>query len=342
MKNNRYSNTNTKVVTADCLSLSQVGVAALLAFGAVHARADSAASQNVPMQPGAPSSDAGLALPLSGANVPTMPVKASTPAAAILLNMAYLAQTTPMSEPILIGADTAPAPAPSSASPVEPTKVEFNPEFLVSSAAKKFDISRYDKGNLALPGRYRAAVYANRTWIGSTEVTLRELDGQGKAAQPVFDRDLLLRIGVDVTRLSDASRAALDTADKNGGVPLSDLIPQATATFDAGEQRLDVSIPQAMMSRNARGWVKPKFWDDGVPAVVLQYNANVYHNSGAGFSNTQSYLGLNAGVNMGPWRFRYNGNVTNSTGAGTHVQSMQTYLQRSFEPTKSQLTIGDS
>jgi outer membrane usher protein len=418
MKKDRNSIIDTKVSNADYQSLSQASIAVLLAFAAVHAKAENTLDQALIEQPGALASGASTPalmpalMPIASpfdANDPDRP-PASDATATIMRNMALMSETVPMSEPIIVGADTAPAsidvisldsappavagavrlvppatiapvqvvvaapPPPSvpasvsvrtpaplaaatpaaapgsitmraltlAAAPVEPQTVEFNSEFLAGNAARHLDISRYEKGNVVAPGRYRAALYANQTWIGMTDVTLRELDGPGKAAQPLFDSELLMRMGVDIARLSDTARAKLDAADHRAGVPLRDLIAQASATFDAGEQRLDVSIPQAMMGRSARGWVDPKFWDEGVPAALLQYNANVYHSSGTGFSNTQSYLGVNTGVNIGPWRFRYNGNVTNSTGAGTHVQSMQTYLQRSVAPIKSQLTVGDS
>ncbi|SAL16231.1 fimbrial biogenesis outer membrane usher protein [Caballeronia peredens] len=234
--------------------------------------------------------------------------------------------------------EIAPQPEPQ---PAAPAAVQFDSSFLTGGGAGNLDISRFDKGNIAAAGNYRSALYVNQTWIGSADIVLRDVNGPGKAAQPMFTHDLLARVGVDMTRMSPQALEKLDAAGASG-VQLSELIPQATAVFDMGEQRLDVSVPQALMSRNARGWVDPKFWDDGVNAAVLQYNANVYHSSGNGYSNTQSYLGLNAGVNIGPWRFRYNGSVTNSPGSGTHVQSMQTYLQRSFAPIKSEFTAGDS
>ncbi|GGP25092.1 fimbria/pilus outer membrane usher protein [Silvimonas amylolytica] len=220
--------------------------------------------------------------------------------------------------------------------------VEFNPDFLSGHGAK-IDVSRFNNGNVALPGQYRAAVYVNQIWVGMTEVSLKEIEAGSKNVQPVFDRQLLERMGVDMTRLSEDARLKLDLAAVGRVAVLPDLIPDARAIFDNGEQRLDVSIPQAFMSRNARGWVDPEFWDDGVPAATLQYNANVYRNQGSNSdANTQGYLGLNAGLNAGPWRLRYSGNVTKSTNTSTHVQSVQTYVQRAIIPLKSQLTIGDS
>ncbi|WP_322042886.1 fimbria/pilus outer membrane usher protein [Paraburkholderia sp. J67] len=367
------SKTSSRISHADPLTLSQASVAVLLAFVAAHAKADGMPDGSVVAPPAStpaavPAASAAPALfPATGVaasdialgNATAMPAgqvqtTQTTTLAPTLAAPALLAPTPAVPTPVAPapvapigllplsmtqGTGVTPAPLPAAA---EPAAVEFNTQFLSGGGAANLDISRFDKGNVAAPGHYRAALYVNQVWIGVTDVTLRDVNGPGHSAQPVFDRDLLQRTGVDVARLPDSAGAKLATAGDGGAAPLPELIPQATATFDMGEQRLDVSIPQAMMSRNARGWVDPKFWDDGVPAASLQYNANVYHTNGSGLSTTQGYLGLNAGINVGAWRFRYNGNVTNTSGAGTHVQSMQTYLQRSFAPIKSQLTIGDS
>ena len=125
-------------------------------------------------------------------------------------------------------------------------------------------------------------------------------------------------------------------------IPLSELVTDATAAFDAGEQRLDITVPQLAMSRSARGYVDPKYWDDGVTAARLQYNASTYRAESFGQSNTQSYVGLNGGINLGPWRFRHTGSVTSGDPSGTRYQSMQTNLQRGITSIKSQLVLGDS
>ncbi len=361
---NRNSKPNSRRPHADPILLSQVGAAVLLAFTASQAMADGLPVGGTAEQPQQSTSADTLrskelipsdSLPVPGvmgmapapqlhADLAPMSAAASSMAAPA---KASVGQSVPGGAgPVAVDAGPvvpeALAVAPASALAV-PETVEFNSQFLTGSSAESTDISRFDKGNPALPGHYRATLYVNGVWIGVTDVNLCEVGGEKHNVQPAFDRDLLARAGVDITRLSDTARAQLDTEAKGGPVVLlPNLIPQASATFDMGEQRLDVSIPQAMMSRNARGWVDPKFWDDGVPAATFQYNANVYHTNGSGLSTTQGYLGMMAGINVGAWRFRYNGNVTTTTGAGTHFQSMQTYLQRSFTPIKSQLTLGDS
>jgi outer membrane usher protein len=323
---------------ASSLLLSQASVAVLLAFAAAAAQAADLPGASAEAQPGAA---------MSVNDVQSAPLSASASQPATSGNS--VAPAAPGNAPASsapggnLGVGAAPTGPGATAPVAAPQSVEFNTQFFSGTGAASTDISRFNKGNAALPGRYRAALYVNGVWIGVTDVTLREIDGQKSNVQPLFDRDLLTRAGVDIMRLPEAASAKLDAVAKgNGVVLLPDLIPQATAAFDPGEQRLDLSIPQAALSRNARGWVDPKYWDDGVTAATLQYNANVYHTNGSGFSTTQGYLGLNAGLNVGAWRFRYNGNVTSQTDSGTHVQSMQTYLQRSFTPIKSELTLGDS
>jgi outer membrane usher protein len=219
--------------------------------------------------------------------------------------------------------------------------VEFNDLFLQRPGAAHVDVSRYNKGNPVMPGTYRADLYVSQTWLGRTDVTLKQIGTDVNDVQPCFDRPLLERVGVDLSKLSPQASALL-TNGADVCTPLPQLVPDATASFDNGELRLDVSVPQAAMSRQARGYVDPRYWDEGVPAALFQYNANVYHADGQGPATTQAYMGLTAGVNFGPWRFRHNGNLTNNSGTGTHYQSVQTNLQRSIAPLKSQLVIGDA
>ena len=228
--------------------------------------------------------------------------------------------------------------------PAETTQlaeVEFNDQFLQQSDGAHIDISRFSKGNVALPGDYRADLYVNGVWLGRTEIRLRQTGEGSGDVQACFDRALLERVGVDLMKMPAEVAARLETGGE-ACLTLPSLVKDATAVFDNGEQRLDVSVPQIALARTARGYVEPRYWDDGVTAARLQYNASVYNADANGVSSTQSYVGLNAGINIGPWRFRHNGNLTSSTEGGTHYQSVQTNLQRSIAPLKSQLIIGDA
>lgn len=220
-------------------------------------------------------------------------------------------------------------------------QVEFNDLFLQQPGGAQIDFSRFSKGNVPLAGSYRAELYVNEAWLGRSEVTLRQVGGDSANVQPCFDRALLERIGVDLNKLVPEAGARLD-AGGAACIPLSELVADATAAFDNGEQRLDITVPQIAMSRSVRGYVDPKYWDDGVTAARLQYNASTYRAESAGQSHTQSYVGLNGGVNVGAWRFRHSGSLTSGDPSGTRYQSMQTNVQRGITSIKSQLVLGDS
>ncbi|WP_244134869.1 fimbria/pilus outer membrane usher protein [Burkholderia sp. BCC0322] len=220
-------------------------------------------------------------------------------------------------------------------------EVQFDDLFLQRPGGARVDVSRFAKGNVAAPGSYRADLYVNTNWIGRAEITLRQVGDSRNNVQPCFDRELLQQVGVDLAKLSPEATHRL-TDSNHACATIGMLVPDAVATFDNGEQRLDVSIPQASLSRAARGYVDPRYWDEGVPAALLSYNGNLYRANNRGASSTQAYLGLTAGLNVGPWRFRHNGNTTYDTHGGTHYQSVQTSLQRSIARLKAQLVIGDA
>ncbi|MEW9583703.1 fimbria/pilus outer membrane usher protein [Paraburkholderia sp. DGU8] len=221
-------------------------------------------------------------------------------------------------------------------------EVEFSDQFVQQPpGAAHVDISRFNKGNVTLPGDYRVDLYVNGAWLGRSEVQLRQVSTDSNDVQACFDRALLEHIGVDRTKLPAETAARLATGG-NACLTLPSLIQDATAAFDSGELRLDVSVPQIALARTARGYVEPRYWDDGVPAAIMRYNASADHSDSYGTSSTESYVGLNAGINIGPWRFRHSGSLTSGTTGGTHYQSIQTNLQRSIAPLKSQLTIGDA
>src|SRR2546427_8277688 len=67
----------------------------------------------------------------------------------------------------------------------------------------------------------------------------------------------------------------------------------------------------------------------------------IYHGRSSNAENTtQSYLGLNGGVNIDRWHFRHNGSFSwADTGRGNY-QNISTYAQRDIADWSSQLILG--
>lgn len=214
--------------------------------------------------------------------------------------------------------------------------VEFNDAFLQGTSV---DVRQFARSNSAVPGTYRLDVLVNDRWLGRFDVRIGTPWPGSAAVQPCLDLALVQTVGIDPGQIDAAQERLLSSGQC---VALSDLVQDGRADFDAGEQRLTLTVPQASLIRQGRGFVDPKHWDEGITAALLNYNANFYHSRGYGISTTHSYAGLNAGANVGAWRFRHAGNATHGNMTGARYQSVQTNLRRNLTGLKSQLVIGDA
>jgi len=227
-------------------------------------------------------------------------------------------------------------------------RVEFDPSFLAGSGAQDLDLSRFEQGNAVLPGQYRADVRVNDRWVGRRDIRFAARDASGEA-RLCLSRELLVDMGVDFAKLEDYVRQRSQAGDTSiralpEGEFCEDIglyLPDASAQFDSGELRLDVSIPQLYLSRSARGWVSPELWDAGIDAATLGYNFGHQQTRRNGRNSASSYLGLNAGLNAGGWRLRHNGYYVRNDGRGDY-QANNTYAQRDLTGLRAQLTVGES
>ena len=220
----------------------------------------------------------------------------------------------------------------------------FDRNLLSGAGSNTTDLSRFEHGNPVLPGTYNADIYLNSVWVGRNDVRFAALTAQASAT-PCVNRKLLDQLGLNPANVSVEIRQKLE--DPASCVGIGELIPGATMNFDMAELRLDTSVPQAYLGQMPRGYVSPEYWDAGVPAALLNYNFNSYHSSSLGLSQTTSYLGLNAGLNIGPWHLRQDATVnwqsaTAGAPARKHWQTIDSYVRRDLPALRSQLTIGDS
>ncbi|WP_229720679.1 fimbria/pilus outer membrane usher protein [Dyella nitratireducens] len=221
---------------------------------------------------------------------------------------------------------------------------DFDRSLLAGAGQNTTDLSRFEHGNPILPGVYNADVYLNNVWVGRSDVRFAA-PSANVSATACIDRRLLDQLGLHPAKLPAETLASL--SDSKACVSMDSLITGATATFDMSQLRIDVTVPQAYLGQVARGYVNPEYWDAGVPAALLNYNFNTYRSSSQGQTQTTSYLGLNSGLNLGPWHFREDATVnwqsaTASTPSRRQWQNINTYVQRDLSSLRAQLTIGDS
>ncbi len=216
-------------------------------------------------------------------------------------------------------------------------EVHFNSTFL-PEGSRDLDISAYQTGNPVMSGMYRADVSINGQLKFRHDIRI-EAQPDGRNPVVCMSRELLELQGLEMTKLATEAILALE----NDGCPaLGRLVPGAIASFSPESQTLELSIPQALLKRNARGYVSPELWDRGVTAGLLSYNFNSNRNHTRNGVYSSAYLGLTAGLNLGDWRLRHNGSMSWQARQGNDYQALNSYAQRDVTALKSQLTVGES
>ncbi|WP_266159227.1 fimbria/pilus outer membrane usher protein [Dyella silvatica] len=236
------------------------------------------------------------------------------------------------------------AAAPSGADASAAVDASFDRNLLSGAGRNTGDISRFERSNPVLPGVYRTDIYLNNVWVGRSDVRFAAATPDASATACVT-QELFKQLGLPLNKLSAEQQAQL--AGGTSCLDLGQLIPSATVVFDQPNLRVDMSVPQAWMGYRPRGYVSPEYWDNGVNAGLLNYNFNSYHSTSNGISQTSSFLGLNAGLNIGAWRLRHDSTMLWQSGtAGSrssqHWQNIDTYLRRDIPSLRAQLTLGDS
>lgn len=227
------------------------------------------------------------------------------------------------------------------ASPVFLAQAElyFNPRFLADDPSAVADLSSFEKGQELPPGTYRVDIYLNDGFMTSRDVTFSAGE-DGHGLMPCLTRGQLANMG-----LNTASIKGMDALEPDACVPFTAMIKEATVRLDVGLQRLYLTIPQAFMGNQARGYISPELWDNGITAGLLNYNFtgnNVQNRVGG--SSQYAYLNLQSGLNVGAWRLRDNSTWSYSSGSSSENkwQHVNTWLERDITSFRSRLTLGDS
>ncbi|MGJ3356012.1 fimbrial biogenesis usher protein [Providencia sp. Je.9.19] len=219
----------------------------------------------------------------------------------------------------------------------------FNPALLSGNPDAVADLSRYDKGEGQPVGIYLVDIYLNKRHVGTQNISFDiQKKGQGKSGlSPCLSRTWLSKEGVNVLAIP-----SLASYSENECVDIVALISQAQTEFDFERQTLNISIPQALLKNNYRGYIQPEMWNEGIVTGILNYrfSGSNLKRSDSG-NDTNYFLNLTSGLNIGAWRLRNEGSwnyykTKNETNQDWN--NIRTYVQRAIIPLKSNLTLGDS
>lgn len=219
--------------------------------------------------------------------------------------------------------------------------VEYDSSFLMGDGAMAIDVSRYSDGNPTPVGTYTVKVFVNEKPV--TSLTIPFIDIGKKSAEACLTPKNLAQLHIKQPE-SVGEKAILKKGDEESGncLNLPALIEHSSVDFDMGDQRLDIIVPQASVNKGYEGYVEPSLWESGIPAALLSYNINGYHNTNNGIDNDSMYAAFNTGVNLGAWRFRANGNYNWTDDGGSNFDFQNRYVQRDLPALRSQLIIGEA
>ncbi len=209
---------------------------------------------------------------------------------------------------------------------------KFNTSFIHGDASIVNELSASDD---ILPGRYPFDIYVNEQRVDHRDVEFRKFDPK-LPIRPCISAQELFSYGVQLNGI-DA---------KDDCVDLTQAIKGASLTYDAGVQRVDISVPQIFMQAQPKGEISPRVYDNGINAAFVNYNfsGSDYRTraSGANGDTRYYYLSTNNGLNLGRWRLRNNSTWQQQSGAGSRWQSISTWAETDIVPWRSRLLLGQS
>lgn len=215
----------------------------------------------------------------------------------------------------------------------------FDPKMLDGKNNSNVDISLFNKG-LQLPGKYNVSIWINDEPIEQRDVNFKIIKDK---LYPCISEHDLRRYGVDVNKYSGIlSGNKYDSELREHCVDIN-AISQADVVFDFNQQKLSIIVPQQAMLPKQKGIAPKESWDDGLPALLLNYQANSQHLEYRKFKSSfdSQYIQLQPGLNVGPWRIRNSTTWQQNDSQKNNWETLYTYAERGMKDLKSRLTLGE-
>lgn len=219
----------------------------------------------------------------------------------------------------------------------------FNPAFISQDGGQQdvADLSAFEKGDGVPAGTYIADVYVNTSEVETKSTVTLAADSKGNIV-PQFTGSELLSMGIrtDSLKLEGSD-------DPTQTYFLQDIISGASTEFDVINQRLDITVPQIYVQNNGRGYIPPEQWQQGINAILLNYDMSGNKDwQDDGSSSDSNFLSLQSGVNLGPWRLRdsssWNYNKSQDGETSSEWEHVSTYAERNIAFLKGEMKVGDT
>ncbi|ENE3315911.1 aggregative adherence fimbria II usher protein AafC [Escherichia coli] len=220
---------------------------------------------------------------------------------------------------------------------------------LLSGGGKGVDLSLFEEGG-QLPGIYQTDIILNGSRVDSLEMPFHtEKDENGRPyLKTCLTQEMLARYGVKTEEYPALFRSlggGSYTSGERGVCADLSAIPQATENYQFAAQQLVLGIPQVALRPLLRGIAPEVLWDDGIPAFLLNWQANAGRSEYRGYiKDVEDYFwsSLEPGINIGSWRIRNLTTWNKSSGQSGKWESLYIRAERGLNSLKSRLTLGEN
>ncbi|MDF1217063.1 fimbria/pilus outer membrane usher protein, partial [Escherichia coli] len=216
----------------------------------------------------------------------------------------------------------------------------FDPSLLAAGIdGENIDLSVFSHPGGGIEGEQDVSIWVNDNFYTRKKLNFRNAGDKGLLPdfQPDFFDNLL-----DAEHRPEPKDGIISSADFMSQTPYSSV------TFNQGEGRVDIRVPQAFMGRAAQLRSAPDTWENGVPALLIDYTLTGNRNDSDDYSSRSLYASARLGLNLGPWRLRTSGNYSQyltdsrwSHDRSENTSFYNTYLERDINALRASLRIGD-
>lgn len=215
----------------------------------------------------------------------------------------------------------------------------FNPALLEIDHPVDVDIHQFNRPNTLPAGTYKVDINVNGDDMGPRDVTFFQVLPDAPLL-PCFTniRNVMAEFGVKVSAIP-----TLNNADSTACLDPASRVPGSTWTLDADKLQLNITLPQIYMDAAARGYINPSRWDEGINALMVNYDfsGSSTVQSDSGEDDDFAYLNLRSGGNLGAWRVR-NYSTLSVSDVQSSWHSISSYIQRNIAALRSQIMLGDT
>ena len=220
---------------------------------------------------------------------------------------------------------------------------EFNTDVLDLEDKNNIDLNQFSRAGYIMPGTYSFTLKVNEEQLPEVSIPFYVPENDSEGSIPCLSPEVTSQLGLQSNIQKEA------TFWHEGQCLLVDSVPGMQVRGDLATSSLYVSIPQAYLEYTAPNWDPPSRWDEGIAALMFDYNVN--GNTNNAYNGGRDSYALNgngvAGVNIGAWRFRadWQGRLNRSTGSGSTVSKdfdwNRFYAYRALPNLAAKLVLGE-